>query len=97
MAVKLHRCPFTFVKTEMDPCFVVQKALDEQGIAYEIVKEPYWPKSRRTTVIEKTGQKWLPAVELEDGTWYREESAEMAARIRAGRLFEQRASDAADS
>ena len=28
----------------------------------------------------------MPAIELEDGTWYREESAEMARAIRAGRL-----------
>jgi hypothetical protein len=38
--VVLHRCPLTFLKTEMDACYKVQKALDEQGIDYEISKEP---------------------------------------------------------
>ncbi len=37
-------------------------------------------------VIEATGQSGLPAIELEDGTWYREESAAMAESIRAGRF-----------
>jgi hypothetical protein len=37
-------------------------------------------------VIEGTGQSGLPAIELEDGTWYREESSEMARAIRAGRF-----------
>ena len=32
------------------------------------------------------GPERLPAIELEDGTWYREESAEMARAIRAGRF-----------
>ena len=32
----------------------------------------------------KTGQSALPAIELEDGTWWREQSADMAAAIRAG-------------
>lgn len=46
------------------------------------------PKSRRTAVIAGTGQKKFPAIEFEDGTWYRAESNDMAARIRAGRLFD---------
>jgi hypothetical protein len=44
-------------------------------------------------VIEHTGQHWLPAIELEDGTWYREESRAMAATIRAGRLMEKAVGD----
>jgi hypothetical protein len=35
-----------------------------------------------------TGQKVLPAIELEDGTVIREESKDLAARIREGRLLE---------
>ena len=42
MAVKLHRCPNTWAKFGGHPCWKVQKALDEQGIEYEIVKGP-WP------------------------------------------------------
>lgn len=86
MAVKLHRCPFTFLHTDLDSCWRVQKALDEHGIEYEIVKEPAFPKSRRTEVERLSGQRLLPVIEFEDGTAYREESADMAARIREGRL-----------
>jgi glutathione S-transferase len=64
----------------------VQQALDEQGIEYEIVVEPTFPRGRRKAVLEHTGQHFLPAIELEDGSWYREGSQEMAAAIRAGRF-----------
>ena len=85
MAVKLHRCGATFVKVDGHPCWRVQKALDEAGIDYEIVKEPYRP-GKRTEVEEKTGQKALPVIELEDGRWIREDSKDLAARIKEGRL-----------
>ena len=85
MAVKLHRCGATWAKLSGHPCWRVQKALDEMGVQYELVKEPLL-RGRRTAVIEGTGQKALPAIELEDGTWYREQSAEMALAIRAGRF-----------
>ena len=88
--VKLHRCPFTFIHSEVDSCWKVQKALDEQGIDYEIVKEPILPRSRRKDVERLTGQTWLPIIEFEDGTAYRAESDDMAARIREGNLFEEK-------
>jgi len=68
----------------------VQSALDEQSIEYEIVKAPTFPRGRRKEVIEHTGQHHLPAIEFEDGSWYREDSAKMAEEISAGRLFEKR-------
>jgi glutathione S-transferase len=71
---------------------VVQSALDGQSIEYEIVKAPTFPRGRRKEVIEHTGQHRLPAIELEDGSWYRDDSKRMAERISAGRLFEQRSS-----
>jgi hypothetical protein len=37
-------------------------------------------------VIEGTGQSGLPAIELEDGSWYRKESADMVREIRAGKF-----------
>ena len=40
MAVKLHRCQLMFLKFDGHACHRVQKALDEQGIEYEVVKEP---------------------------------------------------------
>lgn len=87
-SVKLHRCPFTFVHNDMDHCWKVQKALDDQGIDYEVVKEPVLPRSRRKDVIQLTGQKMLPVVEFEDGSAFRAESKDMAAEINAGKLFE---------
>jgi glutathione S-transferase len=86
MAVKLHRCSMPW---KAGPCWRVQKALDERGIDYEIVKGPVRP-SKRTEVHRISGQSLYPVVEFEDGSVYREESADMAAMIRAGRLDEKR-------
>ena len=85
--VKLHRCPFTFLHTDVDACWKVQRALDEQGIEYEVVKEPAYPRSRRQDVIKATGPQRLPTIEFEDGTHYRAESDDMAKRVREGKLF----------
>jgi glutathione S-transferase len=89
--VKLHRCPFTFLKADgLDSCYRVQRALEDEGIPYEIVKEPSLPRSRRKDLVELSGQQLLPVIEFEDGSAYRAESKDMAATIRAGKLFEQR-------
>jgi glutathione S-transferase len=88
--VKLHRCPFTFIHSEVDSCWKVQKALEDQGIEYEVVKEPSLPRSRRKDVEKLSGQRMLPVIEFEDGSAYRAESDDMAARIRDGRLFEEK-------
>jgi len=85
MAVKLHRCSLMFFKLDAHPCHRVQKALDEQGIEYEIVKEPL-SRGGRNDIEQMTGQRKLPVIEFEDGTTFRAESAEMAARIRGGEL-----------
>ena len=90
MSVKLHRCPFTFLHSDLDHCFKVQKALDEQGIEYEVVKEPSQPRSRRKDVERLSGQRLLPVIEFDDGAVYREESADMAATISAGQLDSKR-------
>jgi glutathione S-transferase len=87
MAVKLHRCSTTWVKIDAHPCWKVQKALDEQGIEYEVVKGPLRP-GKRNDLEQLSGQRKYPAIEFEDGRVYRDESADMAARIRAGELFE---------
>ena len=84
MAVKLHRCPTTWIKGP-HPCWKVQKALEEQGVDYEVVKHPV-RRGRRTDYLALTGQKLFPAIELEDGRVIREESKDLAARIREGRL-----------
>lgn len=87
--VTLHRCPLTFLHSDVDSCWKVQKALDEQGIAYEIRREWGFPRGRRAEIRRLSDQVLLPVVEFEDGSAYRAESSEMAAAIRAGRLFEQ--------
>ena len=91
MAVKLHRCPNIWVKVSGHPCWKVQKALDEQGIEYEVVPGPWPGKKKRTAVIEGTGQAKYPAIQFEDGSWYREESKDMERTIREGRLMENAA------
>jgi glutathione S-transferase len=86
MSVKLHRCSLMFVKIDRHPCWKVQKALDEQGIDYEVVTGPLRP-GKRTELEQLSGQGKYPVIEFEDGRVYREESKDMAKRIRAGELF----------
>ena len=83
MAVELHRCRN---RARFGPCWRVQKELDAQGIAYDLVPGPWRPRNR-AAVIEGTGQPLYPAIRLGDGSWYREESREMARTIREGRLL----------
>ena len=87
MSVRLHRCSNTWAKVSGHPCWKVQKALDEAGIEYEIVKGPLRP-GKRDDLERLSGQRKYPVIEFEDGTVYREESEEMVARIRAGGLVE---------
>jgi glutathione S-transferase len=87
MAVKLHRCSTMWVKIDAHPCWRVQKALDEQGIEYEVVKGPLRP-GKRDDLRLLSGQNKYPAIEFEDGSVYRAESKGMAERIRAGDLFQ---------
>jgi glutaredoxin len=90
VAVRLHRCPNVWVKLSGHPCWKVQKALDEAGVEYELVKGPLRP-SKRDEVERLSGQRKFPVIEFEDGSVYREESTEMEATIREGRLDEKRA------
>jgi glutathione S-transferase len=87
MAVKLHRCSTMWVKIDAHPCWRVQKALDEQGVEYEVVKGPLRP-GKRNDLEQLSGQRKYPAIEFDDGRVYREESKDMAERIRAGELFQ---------
>ena len=86
MPVRLHRCPINFLKTDGHGCWVVQKALDESGVEYELVTSPL-RRSKREEVIRLTGQKMVPVIELEDGTAIRDEGKVLAERIRSGELF----------
>lgn len=87
MAVKLHRCSATWAKFGGHPCWKVQKALDDAGIDYEVVKGPLRP-GKRDELERLSGQRKYPAIELEGGRVVREESKDMAERIAAGRLFD---------
>lgn len=82
MAIKLHTCGNTWIHGS-HPCWKVMKALDAAGVPYEQVKEPTL-RPLRKAVKEHTGQVKLPVIELEDGTWVREESKDLVARIQAG-------------
>ena len=84
----------SFIKTEGHGCWQAQKALDDAGIEYELVKEPL-RRSKRTEVKRLTGQEMLPVIEFEDGTAVREEGKVLAEMIRSGRLFEGRESSTA--
>jgi glutaredoxin len=89
VALKLHRCSNVWVKVSAHPCWKVQKALDDAGIEYEVVKGPLF-KSKRDELEKLSGQRQYPVIEFEDGSVYREESKDMAATIEAGKLDEKR-------
>ena len=93
-SVKLYRCPNIWIKFAGHPCWRVQKALDESGVEYEVVKGPWPSRQKRTALIEGTGQTAYPAIQFDDGTWYREESKDMERTVRDGRLEEKRGASA---
>lgn len=84
MAIKLHRCNAVWVKLGGHPCWRAQKALDDAGIDYELVRHSGM-RFRRPEVVEQTGQRKLPYIEFEDGSILLE-SADIAARAKAGTL-----------
>jgi hypothetical protein len=89
MAVKLHRCGLMWVKLDGHPCWRVQKALNDAGIEYEVVKGPV-SRGKRTDLEQLSGQRLYPVIEFEDGSVYREQSRDMVATISAGKLDEKR-------
>lgn len=92
MALKLHRCSNVWVKIQGHPCWRVQSALDKQGIEYEIVKGPL-SRGKRDELERLSGQRQYPVIQFEDGSVYREDSKQMAERIKAGKLFERAQGD----
>ena len=95
MAFKLHRCKNVWVKLGGHPCWRVQKALDEAGVQYEVVRLPA-SRRNRSDVEALSGQRKYPVIEFEDGTVYRDESKAMAETIKSGQLEAKRASLAGD-
>ena len=78
-----------WVKIEGHPCWRVQKALDDAGVSYEVVKGPL-RRGKRGDLERLSGQRKYPVIEFDDGSVYREESKDMAATLQAGRLDEKR-------
>ena len=91
MPIKLYRCKNMWVKSPGHPCWRVQKALDEQGIEYEVVKGPWPGRGQRGDIERISGQSKYPVIQFEDGSVYREESKAMAQTITSGRLMDKRA------
>jgi glutaredoxin len=91
--VKLHRCSSTGAKIGGHPCWKVQKALDNAGVEYEVVKGPVLRRNR-DTLEQLSGQRLYPVIEFDDGSLYREHSKDMAATITAGALDSKRGHDA---
>ncbi|MBV8257519.1 MAG: glutathione S-transferase domain-containing protein [Actinobacteria bacterium] len=96
MAVKLYRCSSQWVKIGAHPCWRVEKALMEAGVDYERVPGPV-RRSKRDALRSGTGQSLYPAIQFEDGSWYREESADMARTIREGHLRDKDAGSGASA
>ena len=88
MAVTLHRCSSQWVKIKGHPCWKVEKALQDMGIDYNVDPGPV-RKSKREHMAHNTGQRLYPAIEFENGTWYREQSKDMEQTIRAGKLMDK--------
>lgn len=85
--VKLHRCSYTFLHIKADACWRLQQALDEEGVDYEIVKHGFGKSEKsRAEIVEMSDQKFVPVLELADGTIYREETDDMIAKLKAGQL-----------
>ena len=96
MAVKLHRCKNVWVKVGGHPCWRVQKALDDAGVEYEIVRGPV-KKGNRGELEQLSGQRLYPVIAFEDGSIYRDESKAMAGTIAAGKLREKQGAGGADA
>ena len=88
MAIKLHRCGNLWVKLGGHPCWKVQKALDEAGIRVRDQQGAVASLEARRDRSARTRQSGYPWIEFEDGSIYREESKEMAQRIKEGKLSE---------
>ena len=95
MPIKLHRCGNEWAKVGGHPCWRVEKALIDMGVPYELAPGPW--RGKRPDLVEHTGERKYPAIEYEDGSWYREESKDMAESIRAGRLDEMRGKTPAEA
>jgi hypothetical protein len=86
VSIKLYRCRNEWLKIAPHACWKVQKALEEEGIDYELVKGPV-RRGKRDQLDRLSGQRIYPVIEFEDGRVYRAQAKDMAARIRSGQLL----------
>jgi len=89
VAIELHRCTAHWGRV-FHACWRVEKALRDVGVEYELVEGTpnRFNRNARLELIAKTGQNVFPTIVFEDGSFYREESRDMAKTIRAGKLSE---------
>jgi hypothetical protein len=83
-----------WVRIKGHPCWRVQKALDDAGVEYEIVKGPL-ARKKRDDLANLSGQRLYPVIEFEDGSVYRDQSKRMEETIRSGKLEEKRGATSA--
>ena len=88
MKVTVHTCSFPWLALPGHPCTRVLGELKSAEVEHDIVKNPQL-RGKRAKVEELSGQRLLPLIQFEDGVVYREQSKDMAATIRAGRLAEK--------
>ena len=65
-------------------------ALNEAGVEYEVVKGPL-SRRKRDDLARLSGGRLYPVIQFSDGSIYREQSKDMAATIKAGKLYEKQA------
>jgi len=78
-----------WVKIGGHPCWKVQKALDDQGVEYEVVKGPV-RRGKRDDLERLSGQRLYPVIQFEDGTIYREQSDRKSTRLNSSHTMQSR-------
>ena len=89
MAVKLYRCSNQWAKFGGHPCWKVERRPDRVGSRVRARARARSSRASARTLFAGTGQRLYPAIEFEDGTWYREQSKDMVRTIRDGKLMER--------
>ena len=72
MGVEFYRCKNIWIKAPGHPCWRVQKALDEQGVDYEIVPGPWPGRGQRDEMERLSGQ---PKYPIKAGTLFEKQGA----------------------
>jgi glutathione S-transferase len=85
--VILHRCRYTWIRSEFDACRIVQNALDEAHVPYEVKKADRW-RRKRDDIFAMSGQRFVPMIEFSDGSVYRAESKVMGKVIKRHKLYD---------